>query len=385
MWRKERVLAEDDAKVTAARHADLEETFAQVVAVVKDYAIFTLDAGGHVRTWNEGARRIKQYSKQDVLGKHFSVFYTRPDIERNHPSFELEQARKNGSYEEEGWRVRKDGTVFWAAVTITPLSTDGGGFIKVTRDLTERRRYETDLEEARDQAMAAYRAKSQFVANVTHELRTPLSSLVGLSELLANDTTLNAEVHKTAQTMFESSKILLSMLNDLLDFAKLEARKVQLDEIPFSVKKVITDVVELVRIKCEVKNLSIATAIGNDVPETIKGDPAKVRQIILNLIDNAIKFTESGAIEVACDMSESSALISITDTGIGIPAEKQKKLFQPFSQVHGANPKFGGTGLGLSIADQYVRLMGGEIGVNSAEGSGSTFWFTLPIGGAPVK
>lgn len=362
-----------------------EGSFGDVVSAVKDYAIFALDRGGHVKTWNEGARRIKGYSREDIIGKHFSIFYTVEDKERNHPTFELEQAQKNGSYEEEGWRVKKDGTVFWAAVTITPILSEEGGFIKVTRDLTERKRYESELEEARDQAVAANKLKSQFVANVTHELRTPLTSLVGLSELLLDGGIPPGEIQKTASTMFESSKLLLAMLNDLLDFAKLEAGKLTIERTPYSIKKVVQDVVKLVRIKADRKGLKLTLVIAKDLPDLLLGDPIRVRQILVNLLDNAIKFTEYGAIEITIESRNTHVFVGITDTGIGIPPEKQEKLFRPFSQVHNANPKYTGTGLGLSIADQYVRLMGGEMGVTSEYGLGSTFWFVLPIDSKEVR
>jgi PAS domain S-box-containing protein len=337
-----------------------------------------MDATGHIRTWNEGAQRIKGYNKNEIVGKHFSIFYTDPDKERNHPAHELEQALKHGSYEEEGWRVRKDGSLFWAAITITPMRGKTG-FIKVTRDLTERRRYEVELEEARDQALAANRYKSQFVANVTHELRTPLTSLVGLSELLAKDPSLDGELHTCAETMFEASQVLLTMLNDLLDFSKLEAGKIAVEQIPYSIKKTITDTVDLLRPKAKIKSLGLTIKIASDLPSLILGDSLKVRQVLTNLLDNAIKFTESGGIEVTAGLRQKHLFVTVTDTGIGIPTGMQEKLFQPFSQVHEAPAKYGGTGLGLSIADQYVRLMGGEIGVSSEEGSGTTFWFALPV------
>jgi osomolarity two-component system sensor histidine kinase TcsA len=354
-------------------------SFAEFVLAVKDYAIFALNKSGHITTWNEGAKRIKGYTRDEILGKHFSIFYTTEDKERNHPAFELQQALKNGSYEEEGWRVKKDGTVFWAAVTITPIMSKEGGFIKVTRDLTERRRYESKLEEARDQAVAANKLKSQFVANVTHELRTPLSSLVGLSELLMRGGIPQAEIQKTAATMFESSNLLLAMLNDLLDFAKLEAGKTTVQSIPYSIKTVLLDVIELVRNKADGKGLALTSAVSRDLPDRLLGDPQRVRQILVNLLDNAIKFTASGAIEIVAMERQNHVFVAVTDTGIGISKEKQEKLFKPFSQVHESNPKYSGTGLGLSIADQYIRLMGGEIGINSEENSGSTFWFVLPI------
>jgi Amt family ammonium transporter len=169
------------------------------------------------------------------------------------------------------------------------------------------------------------------------------------------------------------------MLNDLLDFAKLEAGKTTVQSIPYSIKTVLLDVIELVRNKADGKGLALTSAVSRDLPDRLLGDPQRVRQILVNLLDNAIKFTASGAIEIVAMERQNHVFVAVTDTGIGISKEKQEKLFKPFSQVHESNPKYSGTGLGLSIADQYIRLMGGEIGINSEENSGSTFWFVLPI------
>lgn len=355
-----------------------EPSFVEAVASIKDYAIFALDPGGHVRTWNEGARRIKQYAHHEIIGKHFSIFYMQTDQDKDHPAFELDQALKNGSYEEEGWRLRKDGSAFWAGVTITPITNGAAGFIKVTRDLTERRRYETAIEYAKDQALAANRAQSSFVANVTHELRTPLTSIVGLSELFANDDGLDSDRRRAATVMFESSKLLLRMLNDLLDHAKLEAGKMQVARVPYSLKKVLSDVLELVRVKSDAKGLTLSTDVSENLPDVQYGDPFKIRQIILNLVDNAIKFTDFGGISISAEPDQNHLLISVTDTGIGVPEEQQNQLFVPFSQLHSQTEKYKGTGLGLAISSQYVQLLGGKMGLVSEKDKGTTFWFVVP-------
>ena len=202
-----------------------------MVAAVKDYGIFAISPEGKILTWNEGAKGIKGYTAEEIIGKHFSIFYTEEAKKSNHPAFELEQALKNGSYAEEGWRVKKDGSRFWASVTITPVLSGLGGFVKVTRDLTERRRIELELAEALDQAIIANRLKSQFVANVTHEIRTPLSGVLSLGEIIAADPKLSSDTHEAAVRVFEASKQLLGILNNLLNFAKLEAGRVEI-EIP---------------------------------------------------------------------------------------------------------------------------------------------------------
>lgn len=376
----ERKKAREEQVETADALQNSEQKFDLMVAAVKDYAIFALDSSGYVITWNTGAERIKGYTAAEVIGKHFSIFYDEEAKKRNHPAFELEEALKNGSYEEEGWRVKKDGSLFWSAVTITPISGRAGGFIKVTRDLTEQKEYEIKLEKALEQALLANKLKSEFVASITHEIRTPLASIIGLAELMAGGTDIDNETRDSAAIIFDSSKLLLGLLNDLLDFSKLEAGKVNIEMLSYSLEELVGDVVGLVANRAEQKQLEFIVKITDSVPKQIIGDSNKVRQILLNLVSNAIKFTESGGIEIFVERRGDELYFSIADSGIGISAEAQEKLFQPFSQAHNSTARlYGGSGLGLSIAQQYVHLMGGEIGLFSKIGRGSTFWFVLPL------
>jgi PAS domain S-box-containing protein len=379
----ERVKAKAQTTDSAVALGASENAFNIMIAAVKDYAIFSLTPEGIIESWNVGAQRIKGYLAQEIIGKHFSIFYTQEAKERKHPEYELEQAIKNGSYEEEGWRVRKDGQQIWASVTITPVFRTNGalkGFVKVTRDLTERKRYESELERARDEAILANSLKSRFVANVTHEIRTPLSGIVGLSQLIAQDTNLDRQTCETSTQIFKASKQLLVILNDLLDFAKLEAGKVELEHIPYDVAKVVDEVVGLSKGQAENKSLSISVTIDPQVPNIFVGDPNKLRQVLNNLVHNAIKFTENGGIEVFVEKQVESLFFSVADTGIGIALETQEKLFKPFVQAHESTTRlFGGTGLGLSISQQLVELMGGTIGLVSQPGQGTTIWFILPI------
>jgi PAS domain S-box-containing protein len=379
----ERRAAESAAVKSAEALEESESAFNLMTAAVKDYAIFLLSPEGIIQSWNAGAERIKGYKAKEAIGRHFSIFYTQEAKDRKHPEYELEQAIKNGSYEEEGWRVRKDGSQIWVSVTITPVIISGGvlkGFVKVTRDLTERKHYEKELEQARDDAVLANALKSKFVANVTHEIRTPLSGVVGLSQLIAQDTNLDQQNHESAIRIFEASKQLLVILNDLLDFAKLEAGKVEIENVPYDVSKVIDDVVGLAKPQAQDKKLSISVTIDSQVPNTVIGDPNKLRQVLNNLIHNAIKFTEIGGIDVFVEKQDESLFFSVTDTGIGIAPETQDKLFKPFVQAHESTTRlFGGTGLGLSIAQQLIELMGGTLGLVSEPGQGATIWFVLPL------
>ncbi len=361
-----------------------EETFDLIVGSIKDYAILILSPEGQIMTWNEGAQRIKGYQAEEIIGKHFSTFYTEDAVKANHPANELALALKQGSYEEEGWRVKKDGSRFWASVTITPIKGGTRGFVKVTRDLTERRLDQLALEQAHDQAVVTTKMKSQLIATISHELRTPLSGVLSLSELIARDPALDNDNLERAARIFDAAKRLIIILNDLLDFAKLEAGKVSIENITYPLLETIDEVIGLTTLKAAEKGLLFGADIG-ELPKEVCGDPSKVRQVLLNLINNAIKFTEEGGVEVAVSLRKDNLHFSVTDTGIGISDEMQKNLFQPFVQAEGSTGRlYGGTGLGLSIAHQFVSLMGGKIGIFSKEHVGTTVWFDLPYQMAAV-
>lgn len=356
-----------------------EEAFRHIVNSVKDYAIFMLSPAGYVKTWNAGAQKIKGYTADEIIGKHFSIFYKEEAKAIKHPEFELKEAVKNGSYEEEGWRLRKDGTPFWASVTITAVIENGQlmGFVKVTRDLTEKRLFELQLAEARDEAVFANQMKTKFVANITHEIRTPLGGIIGLSELIADNDALPADARDSGNKIFQASRNLLRLLNDLLDYAKLEAGKVELDETFYSVEDVVKDVIGLLEPRATEKSLMVTSSISEDVPKEIFGDCTKVRQILLNLVQNSIKFTQEGGVEIAVEKNVDEVVFSVTDTGIGISDTIQARLFKPFTQGH--DPSYGGTGLGLSICQQFVELMGGRIEMVSEQGQGTSVSFSLPL------
>ncbi len=404
------------------RMASNGELFSLLVASVKDYAIFMLDPKGFILTWNEGARNIKGYTKDEIVGQHFSKFYTEAANSIGHPAHELRVATAEGRFEEEGWRVRKDGTLFWANVVITKVTDRNGaivGFAKVTRDLTERKQAEIASAEAtrkvaesnaeleainaklssqievtqsamaetiaaRDEAVRANRLKSEFVATISHEIRTPMSGIIGLAELLTMGAD-ESEVPEIAKRLYESSRLLLTVLNSLLDFSKLEAGKVPVESVPFSLEGVITDVRQLIAKNAETKGLRIDTPFDTRIPKIVIGDENKIRQILQNFTHNAVKFTPQGSIDIRAELIEAkddvaTIRLSVTDTGLGISASNQSKLFQPFIQADPSTTRqFGGTGLGLSIARRYAELLGGSVGVASTEGAGSTFWCSVPL------
>jgi PAS domain S-box-containing protein len=365
-----------------------EERFRLLIQGVRDYGIFMLDPQGRVVSWNAGAQRISGYTAEDIVGRHFSTFYPEEDNLRGKPAWELEMALQEGSFEDEGWRLRKDGARFWANVIITPIRRPGGqllGFAKVTRDLTERRETEAlALAAARRVAEveAASRAKSEFLATLSHELRTPLNAIGGYAELLTMEVRgpLADGQREYIERIRRSQQHLLSIINDLLNYSRVEAGGFAYEAGPVSISEVIDSVVAMV----EPQTMNRGIDLRADPPSgevTAWADRLKTEQILLNLLSNASKFTPAGgSIVVSCETDGERINLRVVDSGVGIPADKLDEVFEPFVQL-GRTLITGheGTGLGLAISRDLARGMGGDLTAESEPGKGSTFTLSLPV------
>jgi PAS domain S-box-containing protein len=377
-----------------------ERRFRMMVESVIDYAIFMLDEQGRVASWNAGAQRILGYEAEEIMGEPLSRIYPREEVERGRPGLDLELASKEGRFEEEGWRVRRDGSTFWASVVVTAVRDDTGkllGFAKVTRDLTERNHVEAELIRAKVAAEKGSEAKSQFLANMSHELRTPLNSLLILARLLADNVggNLTPKQVQFAQTIYASGMDLLSLINDLLDLAKIESGAITTVNIaPARLEELREEMERTFGQMAQDKGLRFSIAADPDLPAVLRTDMGRLKQVLKNLLANAFKFTKQGGVTLRIAqvrsgwtpghgrLGEAPAVIAfmVSDTGIGIAQDKQKIIFEAFQQADGTTSRqYGGTGLGLSISRELTRLLGGEIRLASEAGTGSTFTLYLPV------
>jgi PAS domain S-box-containing protein len=405
------------------------ELYRLLVESVEDYAIFALDPTGHIVSWNPGAQRFKGYTASEIIGQHFSVFYPPEDIQSRKPEIELEIAQSVGRLEDEGWRVRKDGTQFWANVVITALRNADGelvGFAKVTRDLTKRRAAERqaiedarriageealrraaelrtveladlldrsrqqaeEIEVRRREADVANRTKTDFLAAMSHELRTPLNAIAGYVQLLMLGVRgpLTDEQRSDLGRIQRSQQHLLSLINDILNFSRLEAGAVTYDLQPVPMTAVLDVAASMITPQVGTKGIVFAL---EPCPPTLMvlADASKLEQILLNLLSNAVKFTQPGGhVSIRCEVVGDQVLAHVEDDGPGIPADRLDVIFEPFVQLDRTfgNPREG-TGLGLAISRDLARGMQGDLTVTSTLGEGSRFTVSLKRASAPSR
>jgi PAS domain S-box-containing protein len=366
-----------------------EERFRLLVGGVKDYAIIMLDPHGHVASWNAGAERIKGYQADEILGQHFSRFYTSEDLESGKPSMELKAATERGTFEDIGWRVRKDGSRFWANVIVAAVRDQSGvlrGFSKVTRDITDRKQAEEEIRARTEQLAAANKELEAFSYSVSHDLRAPLRHVNGFTDLLFKHAAaiLDEKGQRYLNTISDSVKQMGLLIDDLLAFSKMSRSELHFTTV--NLEQLIKQVLD--ELKPEMDGRRIAWEVGA-LPD-VCGDRAMLRQALINLLGNAVKYTrprdqariEIGALAPALSPAgkgdgQGEIVIFVRDNGVGFDMQYAHKLFGVFQRLHGAT-EFEGTGIGLALVQRIIHKHGGRIWAESVVDKGTTFYCSLP-------
>jgi PAS domain S-box-containing protein len=378
-------LREITARKAAQQALAESEARYRLMADLATDIIARIDACGIIRYISPACRRLG-FTPDEMIGRPATDFLHLDDRDTALQRSESLRAgeRRPPDQRTEYRALVKGGGFVWLEGTAALANYEAGELSDIVshlRDVTERRAFEDELERKRAEAEAATLAKSEFLANMSHEIRTPLTGILGFAGLLEELEGLPPAAVTFASRITTASQTLLTVVNDILDFSKIEAGQVELDPQAFDPAAFVTETIELVSAQAEEKRLTLHAAIDGSLPPAVSADSARLRQILLNLLTNAIKFTERGGVTVtvAHDMTDGGRLkISVTDTGVGIAPERLHRLFQRFSQADGSiNRQYGGTGLGLAICKSLTGLMGGEIAVESAPGEGAVFWFTI--------
>ncbi len=359
-----------------------EERFRLLVDSVRDYAIFMLDPDGNITSWNTGAQQIKGYTAEEIIGRHFSAFYTPEARAEGWPESKLQAALAEGRVEDEGWRVRKDGSRFWASVVITALRNHEGrhvGFAKITRDLTAHRRIRALEDEGH--------RLTTFLAMLGHELRNPLAPIANAVSIMRLEQIESPTLRQCRDVIGRQLQQITRLVDDLLDVGRITSGKVRLVQTTMDLRSALAEAVETVEpnARRRSQNLRVQTP---EVPAWVYGDRARLVQVLSNLLNNAGKFTQPhGHIAATLQLTGSQVEVAVRDNGPGIPPEKLSDIFNPFVQgEQGPARTQGGLGLGLSLVQQLITLHGGEVSASSSgqPGEGAEFRVRLPIAAAPT-
>ena len=373
--------------VTDRKQAEKMRAFLASIVESSDDSIIGTDLDGRILSWNEGAERLFGYTPEEAIGQLITLVF-QADRQADHLK-SLRKIRRQEHIERfEAVRVRKGGTPIDVSVILSPIRDPLGrlqGVSAIYRDITASKRADAELVKAKEAAEAASRAKSTFLATMSHEIRTPMNGILGMTELVL-DSELTPDQRDNLELVHLSAESLLTVINDILDFSKIEAGKLEFESISFDLRDRLGEIMQTLGFRAHQKGLELIYDVHPDVPAALSGDPGRLRQILVNLVGNAIKFTEQGQILVDVQIESTTAdgvvlHFSVRDTGVGIPAEQQEKIFEAFSQAdQSMTRKYGGTGLGLTISSRLVEMMQGRIWVVSEPGQGSTFHFTAHLG-----
>ena len=376
----------DNLRQTSERQLRNEQERTKMIVDSALDAIILVNEAGIIIDWNPQAEILFGWSKEEIVGQPIVEMIIPPKLrEKHNHGFSRFLATRQGTILNQRIEVsalNRQGEIFPAEISVNPLTTDNTIiFSAFIRDITKRKKAEHTLREAKETAEHAAKAKSEFLATMSHEIRTPMNGIIGMTGLLL-DTSLSSQQHQLAETVRSSGEALLTIINDILDFSKIEAGKLEFETIDFDLRVAMEDTLDLLAEKAGSARLELVGNMDIQVPTHVQGDPGRFRQVLLNLISNAIKFTKKGSVTVRITLLEetpevATIRVAVTDSGIGLDPTTQTHLFQPFQQADSSTTRqFGGTGLGLAICKKLVEQMGGTIGVDSKAGQGSTFWFT---------
>jgi PAS domain S-box-containing protein len=352
--------------------------FEGLISGVDEYAVFLLNSEGNVITWNAGAQRIKGYNWEEIIGKHYSIFFPPEAVERDQPGHILRTAAKEGKFCEEGWRVRKDGTQFWASAVLTALKTENGnliGFLKITRDLTKRRKIEG--------LQLADRQKENFLAYLAHELGAHLNASLGWVNLMRDSQKDEAIVSQGLDVLQRNIETLTQLISRLLDFSKITTGTPTLNFEEVDLKELVLSSVETLQPQAAREGIALTSCV--EIPEKsecrVWGDKVGLQQILANILSNALKFTpEGGAVTMYLRKTQATAILAVKDTGRGMSPDFLPHVFEHFTQAESSHTENRGLGLGLAICKHMVELHNGSISAESeGPGRGTTLIVKLPL------